>query len=129
MIWCMVPEIWSATDRIFCHFGPFGWKKWHIEVDAHLKTTLSIKRDHFLHDHMKCKTVIWFMVIFCDPTMPDIFADLQVFSVLYSAILICYSLWYRGQTSLIRWSDGIIHKLCNRKNNFMTLSYCWGSTI
>ena len=19
----MVPEIWSATDRIFCHFGPF----------------------------------------------------------------------------------------------------------
>ena len=23
IIWCMVPEIWSATDRIFCHFGPF----------------------------------------------------------------------------------------------------------
>ena len=23
VIWCMVPEIWSATDRIFCHFGPF----------------------------------------------------------------------------------------------------------
>ena len=22
-IWCMVPEIWSMTDRIFCHFGPF----------------------------------------------------------------------------------------------------------
>ena len=19
----MVPEIWSVTDRIFCHFGPF----------------------------------------------------------------------------------------------------------
>ena len=19
----MVPEIWSATDKIFCHFGPF----------------------------------------------------------------------------------------------------------
>ena len=19
----MAPEIWSATDRIFCHFGPF----------------------------------------------------------------------------------------------------------
>ena len=19
----MVPEIWSTTDRIFCHFGPF----------------------------------------------------------------------------------------------------------
>ena len=22
-IWCMVPEIWSAPDRIFCHLGPF----------------------------------------------------------------------------------------------------------
>ena len=22
-VWCMVPEIWSTTDRIFCHFGPF----------------------------------------------------------------------------------------------------------
>ena len=21
--WCMVPEIWSVTDRTFCHFGPF----------------------------------------------------------------------------------------------------------
>ena len=23
VIWCMVPEIWSATDKISCHFGPF----------------------------------------------------------------------------------------------------------
>ena len=23
IIWCMVPEIWSATDIIFCHSGPF----------------------------------------------------------------------------------------------------------
>ena len=23
IIWCTVPEIWTATDRIFCHFGPF----------------------------------------------------------------------------------------------------------
>ena len=22
-IWRMVPEIWSVTDQIFCHFGPF----------------------------------------------------------------------------------------------------------
>ena len=22
-IWCMVPEIWSVKERIFCHFGPF----------------------------------------------------------------------------------------------------------
>ena len=23
IIWCMVPEIWSVTDRMFCHYGPF----------------------------------------------------------------------------------------------------------
>ena len=23
IIWCMVPEIWSMTDRFLCHFGPF----------------------------------------------------------------------------------------------------------
>ena len=23
IIWCMVPRIWSAADKIFCHFGPF----------------------------------------------------------------------------------------------------------
>ena len=23
IIWCMVPEIWSVEDRIFCHFGLF----------------------------------------------------------------------------------------------------------
>ena len=24
IIWCMVSEIWSMTDRIFCHFGPYS---------------------------------------------------------------------------------------------------------
>ena len=23
IIWCMVPEIWNVTYKIFCHFGPF----------------------------------------------------------------------------------------------------------
>ena len=23
IIWCMVPEAWSTTDRLFCHFGLF----------------------------------------------------------------------------------------------------------
>ena len=23
IIWCIVPEIWSVMDIIFCHFGPF----------------------------------------------------------------------------------------------------------
>ena len=28
IIWCMVPEIWSMTDRIFCHFGLFFFFLW-----------------------------------------------------------------------------------------------------
>ena len=23
VIWCMLPQIWSVMDRIFCHFGPY----------------------------------------------------------------------------------------------------------
>ena len=23
IIWCMIPEIWSTTERIYSHFGPF----------------------------------------------------------------------------------------------------------
>ena len=23
IVWCMVPAIWSVTDKMFCHFGPF----------------------------------------------------------------------------------------------------------
>ena len=23
IIWCMVPEIWSKTNKMFCHYGPF----------------------------------------------------------------------------------------------------------
>ena len=23
IIWCMILEIWSATDRVYCNFGPF----------------------------------------------------------------------------------------------------------
>ena len=28
IVWCMLPELWSATDIFFCHFGlftPFTW--------------------------------------------------------------------------------------------------------
>ena len=50
IIWCMVPEIWSATDRIFCHSEPFlallpyyqfkkskwnkKWKKKSLEISS-----------------------------------------------------------------------------------------------
>ena len=54
IIWCMVPEIWSVIDKIFCHFGsffcpftfcPFKSKFW--------KTEKNTKRYHHLHKYTK----------------------------------------------------------------------------
>ena len=36
IIWCMVPEIWSATDIIFCHFGSF-FALWPYEQPKSIK--------------------------------------------------------------------------------------------
>ena len=61
IIWCMVPEIWSTTDIIFCHFGPFfalspsnnlknqnfeEIKKAHGDIILHKCTK---NHDHMLH--------------------------------------------------------------------------------
>ena len=65
IIWCVVPEIWSTTDRIFCHSGPFfallppyGSRKsklWKIE-----KTTRWYY--HFTHVYHKCQSYdVWFL--------------------------------------------------------------------
>ena len=41
IIWCMVPEIWSMTDIIFCHSGPFFFSfytcngSWVMECNRH----------------------------------------------------------------------------------------------
>ena len=61
IIWCMVPEILSIVDRIFCHFGPFftlltpvttqkikilkNWKKTSRDIIILYKCTET-------HDHM-----------------------------------------------------------------------------
>ena len=58
IIWCVVPEIWSATDKFFSHFGPFFgsftppsqpreskfWKteKKHLEVSSFYTTVRKI---------------------------------------------------------------------------------------
>ena len=49
IIWCMVPEIWSATDRIFSHFV----QKWNLYDVCFLrcgaqKTYFFLILDHFL---------------------------------------------------------------------------------
>ena len=60
IIWCMFPEIKSATGRIFCHFGQFfvllpleqpgkskNWKKWKKNACRYY---------HFTHVYHKWKS-------------------------------------------------------------------------
>ena len=84
IIWCMVPEIWSVTDRIFCHFGPFfallppyqpekskfwkNWKKRPRDIIILHKSTKN--HDHMLHCSLdmlcnKCNGYFSFWAIFC----------------------------------------------------------------
>ena len=31
VVWCIIPQIWSEMDRIFCNFGPFfAWRYYHF---------------------------------------------------------------------------------------------------
>ena len=50
IIWCMVPEILSATDRIFCHFGPFfsftPLTTWKIQILKKWSNCLEILSFH-----------------------------------------------------------------------------------
>ena len=64
IIWCMVPKIFSATDRLFCHFGlffallpplqPGKSKFWKNENN-------SWRYYHFAHEHPKWKSHVWFL--------------------------------------------------------------------
>ena len=47
IIWCMVPEIWSAKDRIFSHFRPIFALKTPEDIIILHKSTKN--RDHILY--------------------------------------------------------------------------------
>ena len=70
IIWCMAPKIWSVTDRIFSHFGPFfspftpltvqkikTLKKWKKKKKKHTHThtrgdIITLHKCTKNHDHM-----------------------------------------------------------------------------
>ena len=66
IIWCMVTEIWSAADRIFCHFGLFSALlpsknpgKIFFEKKNNNNNT---RRYHFTHVYHKWKSYdAWFL--------------------------------------------------------------------
>ena len=82
--WCMVPQIWSAMDRIFCHFGlflallpPYEPRKlrfWKNEKNAwrYYHFTCNINDNHMMYDswHTECngQNFLSFWTIFCSFT-------------------------------------------------------------
>ena len=82
IIGCMIPEMWRATDRIFCHFGPFfpfyplatrkikmikKWKKTPGDIILHKCTK---NHDHMLYcswymAYDRCNCYFSFWATFC----------------------------------------------------------------
>ena len=65
IIWCMVPEIMSATDRFFCHCGPF-FAPLPPSQPKILKFWKNLKKTwryyHFTHAYHKLKSYdVWFL--------------------------------------------------------------------
>ena len=90
IIWFMVPAIWSATDRIFCHFGQFlalfppmdpevkilkKWKK-HLKILSFYKM-FTINDSHMIHgfSNMECnrQNFLSLWTVFCpfSPWQPE----------------------------------------------------------
>ena len=65
VIWCMVPQIWSAMDKIFCHFGlffallpPNNPKNQNFEKNE----KISQEFYHFIHVYHKWQSYdVWFL--------------------------------------------------------------------
>ena len=85
IIWCMVPEIWSATDRVFCHFGaffallsPYGprelkfWKMKKIPEDIIILQMCTINDSYMMYSSwdMKCNALnfLSYWTMFCSFT-------------------------------------------------------------
>ena len=87
VIWYMVPEIWSATDRILCHFGPFFTlllppplttqkikilKKWGKKSGDIILYMCTINNNHMMYGSwdMKCdgQNFLPLRTVFCNLT-------------------------------------------------------------
>ena len=90
IIWCMIPEISSATDRIFCYFGQFfahlplktpkikTLKKWKKSLKIFFILHKCTKnQDHMLyfswdmsHDICSCYFSFWTILALLPPNSP-----------------------------------------------------------
>ena len=83
IIWCTVPEIWSVTDRIFCHLGQFfchftPLKTWKINILNKWRKNLEILSFY--------TSIPKIMTICC--TVPEIWCVTDVIVVFYFGVFL-----------------------------------------
>ena len=83
IIWCTVPEIWSMTDRIFCHLGQFfcpftPLKTWKINILNKWRKNLEILSFY--------TSIPKIMIICC--TVPEIWCVTDVIVVFYFGVFL-----------------------------------------
>ena len=84
IIWRLVPEISGATNRIFCHFGPFSdlWLSWQFNISKFWKNEKKAWRYHdlTLKYHKWRSYDLWFLT----------YRAVQTFLLPFSAIFCLY---------------------------------------
>ena len=78
IIWCMVPDIWSATDRIFWYFGIFFWPFTPLTTQK-----IKILQKWTFHTIAPLMTIIWYMIPEIWTTKDRIFVSLGQFLPFY----------------------------------------------
>ena len=98
IVLCMVPEIWSATDRIFGHFGPFfcpftqlttqkikilkKWKK-HLQISS------------FYTSVPKIMTICY--------TVPEIWPVTDVNFIFHFGLFFAHLMWKKNENNCRRY--------------------------
>ena len=78
IIWCIVPEIWSAKDRILSHFSPFSCS--FIPLTTRQKQTFEKKKKAPGYISSFYKTVPQMTITWC--MVPEIWSVTQFFVIL-----------------------------------------------
>ena len=124
IMWCMVPEIWSMTDRIFCHFGAFlailpTLKTWKIKI---------LKKWNKLLEILSFNTSVPKIMII-RYTVPEIWCVMDVIVVFHFGLILAllHKKWKFEENEKNIWRFIILHKCA--KNHDHTLYCSWDAVL
>ena len=115
IIWCMLTQIWSATDMIFCHFRPFLLFYPNIETE-NLNLGKKVKKiGNIILLHICTMKIIWCM----DPEIQSAndrdFCYFKPLFALWTSLQLKKSKFWKNKKRLCN----IILNLCSMNENDM----------